>query len=336
MGGDFAPKVPIQGALQSLLDPSSKDIELILIGDEAQILKELKSQGASLPSQATILHSTEVVTMEDAATAVIRKKKDSSIAVGLKWVADKKADAFISAGNSGAVMAGALMMLGRISQVERPAIVIKLPTAEGFVTILDVGANVDCKASHLFYFAHMGHVYATALEGIKNPRIGLLSNGTEHHKGNELTRETDALLRNQDKLNYVGYVEGNDIFRDTADVVVCDGFVGNVLLKSAEGLAETAFKWFRKEIKAQILSIIGVLFLKKILRNFKQKFDYQPYGAAPLLGINGTVFISHGGSTPKAIQYGILTAARAVREEFENKMKSHLEHHFHSPGGSTS
>jgi glycerol-3-phosphate acyltransferase PlsX len=263
--------------------------------------------------------------MEDHAATGIRKKKDSSIHVGLRLVKTGQADAFISAGNSGAVMAGALLILGRLADVERPAIIVKLPTAEGFVVMLDAGANVDCKPSHLAQFAQMGHVYAEVIEGIAKPRIALLSNGSETHKGNELTRGSHELLKKNHQLNYLGYVEGYDLFRGTTDVVVCDGFVGNVTLKLAEGLAETAFRWFRKQIRRDVLGLVGVVLLKRVLQNFKKKFDYQPYGAAPLLGIDGMVLISHGASTEIAIRNGILTARRGVEQSFVKRITEQLE-----------
>ncbi len=325
MGGDHAPRINIVGALQALAE--AKDLNLILTGDKTILTNELKKQGGKESSRLQILHCEEVISMEDHAASVIRKKKKSSIHIGLQLVRDGKADGFISAGNSGAVMAGALLTLHRLSDVERPAIVVKLPTAEGYVILLDVGANVDCRASHLVDFAEMGHVYAQVVEGIQKPRIALLSNGSESHKGNDLTRETDQLLKQRPTLNYLGYVEGFDLFRGTADVVVCDGFVGNVTLKLAEGLADTVFNWFRKEVKRDIAGFVGVVLLRKLLHRFKAKFDYQPYGAAPLLGINGLVLISHGGSTEVAIRNGILTAKRAVDQGFMAKIKEHLERH---------
>lgn len=322
MGGDFGLPPNLAGSLQALeADPS---LELTLIGDETLIRAELARRGKASEPRLTILGSQEVITMEDHAATAIRKKKSSSIHLGLDLVKQGKADGFLSAGNSGAVMAGAIFLVGRIAAVERPAIIVKMPTAEGHVIILDAGANVDCKPSHLVQFAEMGHVYAEVMEGLASPRIGVLSNGSEAHKGNELTRETHRLLSSHPQLNFKGYVEGNDIFRGSADVIVCDGFVGNVILKLAEGLAETCFQWFRKEVRKDLLGLFGVILLKRPLRRFKQKFDYQPYGAAPLLGIDGLVLISHGSSTEVAIRNGIMTAKRAVESQFIPKIKSRL------------
>jgi glycerol-3-phosphate acyltransferase PlsX len=329
MGGDLAPGVNIEGALMAIEE--TPELHVTLVGDTGALTEQLRKHSASKAAEKggrlSLVHSEEVISMDDHGATAIRKKKHSSISVGLELVKRRDADAFVSAGNSGAVMAGALLILGRLSDVERPAIVVKLPTAEGFVIILDVGANVDCKASNLVQFAEMGNIYAQVIEGIASPRIGLISNGSEPHKGNELTRETHELLKDKRGLNYLGYVEGFDLFRGTADVAVCDGFVGNVVLKTAEGLADTAFQWFRKELRRDVLGLMGVVMMKKVLKNFKKKFDYQPYGAAPLLGIDGMVLISHGSSTGMAIRNGILTAKRGVDQSFVHKISSHIEKH---------
>lgn len=323
MGGDFAPRVNVDGSLSALAE--SPDLFIKLIGPQDLLRDELSGRRTPHLNRIDIVHAESVITMQDHAMDGIRRKKGSSIHVGLEMLASGKAGAFVSAGHSGAVMAGALLILGRIEDVERPAIVVRLPTAEGFVTVLDVGANVDCRPSHLAQFAEMGHVYAQTIEKVANPRIALLSNGSEPQKGNELTRAAHALLQSYPELNYQGYVEGHDLFRGTADVVVCDGFVGNVVLKLAEGLAETSFRWFRSAVRRDPLSILGVMLLKRVLAGFRKKFDYQPYGAAPLLGINGMVLISHGSSTEIAIRNGILTAKRGVEQNFVSKIRHHLE-----------
>lgn len=322
MGGDHAPGVNIEWALSALEADAS--LHLILVGQAPVLERELESLKAK-SDRLQLIHADETISMEDHAASSIRKKKGSSIHVGLSLVKEGKADAFISAGNSGAVMAGAALLLGRIAGVERPAIVLRIPTADGYVVILDGGANVDCKPSHLVQFAQMGSLYAERVEGIAKPRIGLLSNGSEEHKGNELTREAQAQIQRQKDLNYVGYVEGFDLFRGTADVVVCDGFMGNVILKVCEGLAETTFRWFRAEIVRDPLGLVGITLMKRVLRRFRDKFDYQPYGAAPLLGIQGMVLIGHGASTGVAIRNGILTAKRGVERGFVGEMTRYLE-----------
>ncbi len=323
MGGDYAPGVNLKGTLAALAEDA--DLSAILVGDEKLLRSELEKLSVPHSARLKIVHSDEVISMEDHGASIIRKKKNSSIHVGLRLVKEKQADAFISAGNSGAMMAGALLILGRIADVERPAILIKIPTAEGYVIILDAGANVDCRPSHLVQFAEMGHIYAQTIEHIEKPRIALLSNGSEDHKGNDLTRETHGVLKTRKDIHYIGYVEGNDLFRGVTDVVVCDGFVGNVVLKTTEGLGETVFQWFRKEVKHDVLGMVGVVFMRKILHKFKNKFDYQPYGAAPLLGIDGMVLISHGRSTDVAIHNGILTAKRGVEQQFTKRVTEHLE-----------
>jgi glycerol-3-phosphate acyltransferase PlsX len=318
MGGDAAPGVNIRGSLQALeTDP---DLSLVLVGPRETVLAELTKHNAVESDRLRIVHSDEVISMDDHAVTSARKKRESSIHVGMRLVKDKAADAFLSAGNSGAVMAVALLELGRLPGVERPAIVVRLPTAEGSVTLLDVGANVDCRPSQLLQFAQMGDVYARVIDGVAHPRVALLSNGSEAHKGNELTRAAHELLAKSSNLNYLGYVEGFDLFRGVADVVVCDGFVGNVVLKAAEGLADTSFRWFRQQVRRDIFGLVGVFFLKRVLRKFRRKFDYQPYGSALLLGIDALVLISHGSSTQTAIANGILTAKKGVEEGFLRKI----------------
>lgn len=323
MGGDYAPDVNIKGAVSALREAA--DLNIQLVGDETTIRASLRKHHAQESSRLSILHASEVITMEDHAASVMRKKKDSSLHVGLNQVKEGKADAFISAGNSGAVMAVSLFVLGRMADVERPAILVKLPNLNSHTILLDAGANVDCKPSHLLQFGIMGQIYAEVIERKPNARIALLSNGSETHKGNELTRQAHDLFTESRFKNYIGYVEGFDIFRGTADVVICDGFVGNVTLKLSEGLAQTAAEWFKKEIKSDWRAIIGIAFLKSILKKFKNKFDYEPYGAAPLMGIDGIVMISHGASTDVAIRNGILTAKRGVEQKFTERIKEYMQ-----------
>jgi glycerol-3-phosphate acyltransferase PlsX len=241
MGGDYAPEINIVGSKKAL--EQSPELHLILVGDKTLLEPLLEKEKLHNHPRLQVTHAEETISMEDHGAAVFRKKKRSSIQVGLELLKEGQGQAFLSAGNSGAVMAGSLLVLGRLPGVERPAIIVKLPTAESFVTILDAGANVDCKPSHLVQFARMGHVFCKVIDDIQKPRIALLSNGSETHKGNELTRESHELLKLSTELNYRGYIEGFDLFRGTADVVICDGFVGNVTLKLAEGLAEPARTW---------------------------------------------------------------------------------------------
>ncbi len=323
MGGDAAPGMNIRGSLQAL--EADADLCVLLVGPRERLIRELAAHSRVEDDRLRLVHSDEVISMEDHAASVARKKRESSIHVGMRLVKEKQAEAFLSAGNSGAVMTVALLELGRLPGVERPAIVIRLPTADGSVVLLDVGANVDCRASHLVQFAQMGDVFSRVIDGCERPRVALLSNGSETHKGNELTRETHEILSQNRQLNYTGYAEGFDLFRGVADVVVCDGFVGNVVLKVAEGLADTSFRYLRQQVRRNVLNLVGVFFLKGTLRKFRRKFDYQPYGAAPLLGIDGMVLISHGSSTEIAIRNGILTAKRGVTGAFLEKIAHALK-----------
>jgi phosphate acyltransferase len=245
-----------------------------------------------------------VIGMHDSASDAVRRKRDSSVRVAFDLVKDGKACAAVSAGNSGATMAAGMFVLKRIKGIERPAIASIFPTLKGKTLVLDVGGNVDCKPIHLVQFAIMGEVYARYVMGVSNPSVGLLSNGEEESKGNELTRETNSVLR-KTSLNYAGYVEGRDIFKGDIDVVVCDGFVGNVVLKLSEGLSEAAGRMLKAEILKSWVSKLGYLFVRSAFSRFKKIVDYAEYGGAPLLGINGVGMICHGGSNVKAIMNAI-------------------------------
>lgn len=322
MGGDRAPDINIRGSIEAL--KADNRLHILLVGIQSVLEERVRQFGYS-DSRLKVIHAEEVISMGDHAGTAVRRKKKSSIHEGLRLVKEGKAEAFISAGNSGAVMGSALLTLGRLSGVERPAILIKLPTLDSNTIVLDVGANVDCRSSHLVQFAEMGKIYSQVVEGVKEPRIAILSNASESHKGNEVTREADASLRENNHLNYIGYVEGNDLFDGGADVIICDGFVGNIVLKTTEGLVSTVQEWFRREVKADLLGLAGMFLMKRLLNKFKNRFDYEPYGAAPLLGINGLVFISHGSSTHLAIKNGILMCIRAVEENFVSAIDESLK-----------
>ncbi|MBI5057913.1 MAG: phosphate acyltransferase PlsX [Nitrospirae bacterium] len=304
MGGDYAPATTVEGAIEALLE--NKDMSVILVGDEAEISLELKSRNYSgLP--ISIKHASQTVEMDESPLTALRRKKDSSLRVAINLVKSNDADAMVSAGNSGVVMATALHVLGNIPGIERPAIAAVMPTLKGKFILIDAGANVDCKPVHLYQFAIMGEAYSRYIFNIDNPRIGLLGIGEEDAKGNELTRETFKLLKNS-RVNFTGNVEGKDIFAGEADVVVCDGFVGNIALKISEGLAEAMAKMLKREISAKAAGRLGYLFFKGALKNFKKKTDYSEYGGAPLLGINKPCIISHGRSTSKAIKNALKVA----------------------------
>lgn len=308
MGGDNAPAVEVEGAVQACREFG---IPVTLVGDRDSLAAEL-AKHATTGLDIDIFHASEVVGMHDSASDAVRKKRNSSVRLAFELVKEGKACAALSAGNSGATMAAGMFVLKRISGIERPAIAQVFPTLKGKTLVLDVGGNVDCKPIHLAQFAIMGEVYVRYAMGTPNPSVGLLSNGEEDSKGNELTRETHALLKNT-SLRYSGYVEGRDIFKGTVDVVVCDGFVGNVVLKLSEGLSEAAGKMLKNEILKSWISKLGYLFVRGAFNRFKKIVDYAEYGGAPLLGINGVGMICHGGSNTKAIKNAIRFAHEYAR-----------------------
>ncbi len=315
MGGDNAPAVEVEGAISACREFG---IPVTLVGDRGRLEEELARRGCA-GLDIDILHTTEVVGMHDSASDAVRRKKNSSVRLAFELVKSGKACAAVSAGNSGATMAAGMFVLKRIKGIERPAIAQVFPTLKGKTLVLDIGGTVDCKPIHLTQFAIMGEVYASYVMGVANPVIGLLSNGEEDSKGNELTRETNALLR-KTSLNYAGYIEGRDIFNGDIDVVVCDGFVGNVVLKLSEGLAEAAGRMLKREILKSWVSKLGYLFVRSAFKRFRKLVDYAEYGGAPLLGINGVGMICHGGSSVKAIK----NAIRLAHDYARNGVAEHV------------
>ncbi len=309
MGGDHAPLEVVKGAVEAV---DQHGISVVLVGDRSKIDQELaKYPGAE--SRLEVVHASDVVAMDDHPTNAIRKK-DSSIVVAVNLVNSGDAQAMVSAGNTGAAMAVATLKFGRIPGIERPAIASIIPSMGCRVVLLDAGANVDCDVHNLMQFAMMGCTYAERVFGIPNPRVGLLSIGEEATKGDKLTKATNASLSKSD-VNFVGNVEGKEIFRGAADVVVCDGFAGNIVLKVAEGVAEFATAVFKQEIRRSILAKIGSLFLLPAYKRAKVHLDYAEYGGAPLLGTNGICIISHGRSNAQAIRNAIRVAASAVEND---------------------
>ncbi len=320
MGGDNAPAVEVEGAVAAA---RGFGLQVTLVGDADKVKLELAKHNCK-GLDITVKHASEVVGMHDSASDAVRKKKDSSIRVAYELVKNGEAVAVVSAGNSGATMAAGMFVLKRLKGIDRPAIAQMFPTLHGKTLVLDIGGNVDCKPLHLVQFAVMGEVYAKFIMGVNSPAIGLLSNGEEESKGNELTRETSAILKKM-ALNYSGYVEGRDIFNGKVDVVVCDGFVGNVVLKVSEGLAEAVGKMLKAEIKSSFLSRIGYFLSRKAFMNFKKKVDYAEYGGAPLLGIDGVGMICHGGSNAKAIKNAIRFANEYVLKGVNERMAEKLQ-----------
>jgi len=317
MGGDFGPSVTVKGAVLAISE--NEQLKLILVGRKEIIEKELHAISPKGHPRIEILHTDEEIMMDESPTVAVRKKKKSSINIGLKLVKENKADAFVSAGNTGAVMAAAVLTLGKIPNIERPAISTVLSFDKSPVVVLDIGSNVDCKPQYLFEFAIMGNFFAKYVLNIKNPRIGLLNIGEEAEKGDNLTRATYELLKESD-LNFIGNIESKDILFNKADIIVCDGFIGNTLLKFGEGLVAFIFDFFKKEYKSSLLSKIGFLLLVPALNRFKKHFDYEEFGGAPLLGVNGIAIIAHGKSKPKAIKNAILTAVQTFNSQMVNKL----------------
>ena len=328
MGGDNAPAIEVEGAVAAA---RRWGVSIILVGDTERIQACL-DQHPHKNLDIRIEHASEVVGMHDSASDAIRKKKDSSIRVGFELVRNGEAHAVVSAGNSGATMAVGMFLLKRISGIDRPAIATILPNLKDQTIVLDAGGNVDCKPLHLAQFATMGEVYAHSVLGKVRPRVGLLANGEEESKGNELTREAHRLLKSSE-LNYVGFIEGRDIYNGSVDVVVCDGFVGNVVLKVSEGLAEAIGEMLRREISKRFLAKIGYILAKPAFKAFKKRIDYAEYGGAPLLGIRGTGMICHGGSNAKAVMNAIGMARESVAQQVNERLVAQLQTHFPNHAG---
>ncbi len=320
MGGDSAPAHEVAGAVMAA---RQWQIPVVLVGQQPVIELELANhniQGLDID----IVQASEVVGMRDSASDAVRKKKDSSIRVAFDLIKAGRANAVVSTGNSGATMAAGMFILKRIPGIDRPAIATVVPTLKDQSIILDVGGNVDCKPPHLVQFALMGSIYSTQMLGKQSPRVGLLSNGEEESKGNELTREANKQLK-KTALNYVGYIEGRDIYNGHADVIVCDGFVGNVVLKVSEGLAEAIGLMLKKEFSSRFMSKVGYLLAKPALKAFRKKVDYAEYGGAPLLGIQGTAMICHGSSSPRAIMNAIKMAYDYEVRQVNKELIAHLD-----------
>ena len=313
MGGDHGPEELITGALLAV---KQAELHVTLVGDEVllgSIVGKL-APGHSATTRIRIVHSSQVIEMNEHPVEAVRKKKDSSIMVALDLIRRGEADAVVSAGNSGATMAAAVRVLGRLEGISRPGIASFFPTLKKPVVLMDVGANVDCRPLHLYQFAVMASCFSRIFD-IEKPRIGLLTIGEEGGKGNQLVKEAYALLKNS-SLNFVGNVEGRDVFRGDVDVIVCDGFVGNICLKMSEGLAEAAMQMLRNEIVKSLPAKIGYLLARPAFNRFKKRVDYAEYGGAPLLGINGIGIVCHGASSNQAIKNAILEARKMVKHQF--------------------
>jgi glycerol-3-phosphate acyltransferase PlsX len=315
MGGELGPEEMVAGAIQAV---EESDLDVVLIGDK-NILNGVLQKQSLASSRLQVIHASQTVSMDESPFDAIRRKKDSSIVRAFDCVKNGEAEAVVSAGNSGATMVSAIKSLGRLENISRPGIASIFPTLKKPLVMMDVGANVDCRPQHLFQFGVMGAAFSDNLFQIKSPSIGLLSIGEEGGKGNVLVKSAHELFR-KSSLNFIGNVEGRDIFQGDVDVIVCDGFVGNVCLKVSEGLAEAIISMLRTEMSKSFMAKIGYLLAKKAFDNFGKRVDYAEYGGAPLLGVNGTGIVCHGRSNAKAIKNAIKVAAEMIR----SKVNDHI------------
>ena len=313
MGSEHSPVAEVEGAVAAAKEHA---IEVVLVGKKEAVEAELKKHHYDLP----IVEASQVIEMADHPSEVMRDKRDSSISVGMKMLKEKEVDAFVSAGNTGAVTTAATLILGRIEGIERPALSIFITLPSSPILLLDVGANANCKPDYLVQFAQMGSVYMEKIFGVENPRVGLLSNGEEDIKGNSLVCEAHKMLR-ATKLNFVGNIEGNNLPYNKTDVVVTDGFTGNILIKVGEGIGTVIVHAVKQALASRPYLKIVALILKPALKNAFNSVDYSEYGGAPLLGVNGNVIIAHGRSNAKAISNALFIAKRAVEQDIVNAIK---------------
>ena len=336
MGGDNAPGEIVVGAVESAV--GLEDVKILLVGQLAPIQAELDklpkdlkrdAQKAIESGKLEIVHAPDIAEMDESPVDAVRKKRDCSINVAMRLVKEDRADVFVSAGNSGAVATSAILTLGRIPGVKRPAIATVLPTRipRRPILVLDAGANMDCHPEWLVQFALMGNAYSKAVIGRTTPKVGLVSIGTEDCKGNEMTKETFPLLKEVKDINFVGNIEGHDLFKGQMDVAVCDGFVGNVLLKTAESIAKAMGYWLKRECFRGPMRIFGALLLKGAFRALKSQMDPEVYGGAPLLGVPGAVVIAHGSSSHKAIYYAVKAGVAAATNDVSGLIAKSIAEH---------
>lgn len=327
MGGDNAPQAHVAGALEAL--EKNRELELVLAGPEETVSQTVDSvfqteEQKKLLNRVTIVDCPEVITNEEAPVMAVRHKKQSAIVDGMLKLRDGEVDAFVSAGSTGAVLAGGMFRLGRLHGVERPALAPLLPNGKDFFLLIDCGANVDCRPEYLHQFAQMGTAYMQTMRGVANPRVGLVNNGAEAEKGCALTKAAYEILSADDKLNFVGNVEAREITHDSADVIVCDGFVGNVILKFMEGVSGTLMGMIKREMLADTRSKIGALLAKPAFRRVKKSMDYSEVGGAPLLGVSGNVVKAHGSCSAHAFACAIYQAEKMVTGDVVGKIEKQL------------
>lgn len=322
MGGDYAPAEPVKGAVDAV--NARSDIKVLLIGQEDVVRKELEKY--TYPAeQIEVIHAEEVIETAEPPVNAIRKKKQSSIVVGMNMVKQKEADAFVSAGSSGAILVGGQVIVGRIKGIERPPLAPLIPTEKGVSLLIDCGANVDARASHLVQFAKMGSIYMENVLGIKNPRVAIVNIGAEEEKGNALVKETFPLLKACPDINFVGSVEARDIPAGVVDVVVCEAFTGNVILKTYEGVGATLISKVKKGMMSSLRSKIGALLVKPALKQTLKAFDLEQYGGAPMLGLKGLVVKTHGSSKSVEIKNSILQCVTFQKQQINEKIKEKIQ-----------
>lgn len=322
MGGDYAPAQIVKGALEALRE--RKDINIVLVGQEKAINAELTGIDYD-KERLSIIHAEDVITNDEAPVMAIRRKKNSSIVVAMNLVKNGEADAFVSAGSTGAVLVGGQLIVGRIKGIDRPPLAPLLPTESGVSLLIDCGANVDARPSHLVQFAKMGSVYMENVVGIKNPRVAIVNIGAEEEKGNMLVKETFPLLKNCNDINFIGSIEAREIPKGGADVIVCEAFVGNVILKLYEGLGSTLIGKIKAGLMSTTKSKIGALLCKPALKETLKSFDASGYGGAPMLGLNGLVVKAHGNSTSNEIKNSIIQCITFTEQNINDKIRMHLE-----------
>lgn len=316
MGGDRAPDIVIKGAILAALEIPE---EIILVGKE-DILKERLSAYKKVPQNISLANATEVIEMDEAPAVSVRRKKDSSINVAVKMVKENNADAVVSAGNTGAVVCAASLFLKILPGVDRPGISVLLPTLKNVVQVIDMGANIDAKPEHLLQYGIMGSIYSSQVLNKKNPKVGLLNIGEEETKGPEFVKDTFKLLEQNANINFIGNVEGRDIYVGDCDVIVCDGFLGNVVLKVSEGLAEAFKEMLKRKLSTNVITKLGSLLSAPAFKALKKEIDYSEYGGAPLLGIDGVCIIAHGSSSANAIK----NAIRVARQSILHNVNQHI------------
>ncbi len=321
MGGDYAPEQTVKGAVEAV--NSSDEIRVILVGKQDMIAKELEKYEYA-KEDIEVVHASEIIDMGDVPTVAIKDKKDSSLVVAMRLVREGKADALVSAGSTGAVLVGGQLVVGRLKGIKRPPLAPFIPTTKGFSLLIDCGANVDARPEHLVQFAQMGSIYYENVMGKKNPTVALLNIGTEEEKGNQLVKDTKPLMKECKNINYIGSVEARELVSGAADVIVCEAFVGNVVLKFFEGLALTLFGSLKEGLMSSTRTKLGALLVKPALKGLKNQFDTSSQGGAPLLGLKGLVVKAHGNSGSKEIEIALKQCISFKKQKINEKIKESI------------